>query len=298
MEAMISAENLVKIYKTADSEVLALQGLDLAVMPGEFVAVIGNSGSGKSTLLNIIGGLDRPSAGSLFVDGRNMVKFTEREMVEYKKKTVGFVWQNHARNLVPYLNIYDNVMLPLRFGPRPDREYVLRLIRMVGLEEKMKKNVMHLSGGEQQRAAIAVALAAKPRILLADEPTGALDTRTANLIFDLFQQLNTELGITIVTVTHDMKLAHKVNRVVRIRDGKTSSEILRTVSYAEELASGAHGQKLHREYAVLDRAGRVQIPAEYLENLHLHTRNRVAVQMEKDRIILTRDNPGEGEDAT
>ena len=286
---MIHCENLVKIYKVADLEVVALQGLDLHIDEGELMAIIGNSGSGKSTLLNMIGGLDRPSAGTLIVDGKNLLKFTERDLIRYKRETVGFVWQNNARNLIPYLTALENVELPILLRGRRKRQRALDLLEAVGLSHRRNNRLDQLSGGEQQRVAIAIALANRPKILLADEPTGSVDTKTADQILDLFRELNREMGITIVIVTHDPRLARKVDRVVAIRDGKTSSELVRRKSYADELAeleAEARGET-HVEYAVLDRAGRLQIPEEYLQEIGLKEAGKVRVTLENGRVVLS-----------
>lgn len=288
---MIHCDGLVKIYKTDDLEVVALQGLDLHVEAGELMAIIGNSGSGKSTLLNMLGGLDRPSAGQLLVDSKDLLKFTERDLVKYKRETVGFVWQSNARNLIPYLTALENVELPILLKGRRKRLRALELLDAVGLSHRMKNRLSELSGGEQQRVAIAIALSNEPKLLLADEPTGSLDTKMSNQILDLFRELNRKMGITIVIVTHDPLLARKVDRVVAIRDGKTSSEIIRRQSYAEELAALSSGTALtheesHVEYAVIDKAGRLQIPSTYLQADEFKEKNKVRVEMEEGRIIL------------
>lgn len=289
---MIHCDGLVKIYKTDDLEVVALQGLDLHVEAGELMAIIGNSGSGKSTLLNMLGGLDRPSAGKLLVDEKDLLKFTERDLVKYKRETVGFVWQNNARNLIPYLTALENVELPILLKGRGKRLRALELLDAVGLSHRTKNRLSELSGGEQQRVAIAIALANEPKLLLADEPTGSLDTKMSNQILDLFRELNRSIGITIVIVTHDPLLARKVDRVVAIRDGKTSSEIIRRQSYAEELAALENGgagfvpEESHVEYAVIDKAGRLQIPSSYLQAEEFKEKNKVRVEMEDGRIIL------------
>jgi len=291
---MIECENLVKIYKTADLEVVALQGLDLLVERGELMAIIGNSGSGKSTLLNMLGGLDRPSAGKLFVDGKDLLKYTDKDLKKYKRETVGFVWQNNARNLIPYLTALENVELPMVFTGRMRRERAKELLEMVGFTSRMMKSKLNqLSGGEQQRVAIAIALANQPKLLLADEPTGSVDTKTAMQILDVFRELNRTLGLTIVIVTHDRQLSRKVDRVVAIRDGRNSSEFIRKKSYAEELAELKKGfineesdEESHEELAVLDRAGRLQIPGEFLEALGLKGQNKIKVELDGDRIVL------------
>jgi ABC-type lipoprotein export system ATPase subunit len=276
----------------ADLEVVALQGLDLHVEQGELMAIIGNSGSGKSTLLNMLGGLDRPSAGQLHVDGKDLLKFNEKDLVKYKRETVGFVWQNNARNLIPYLTALENVELPILLQGKRKRERALELLDAVGLSHRIKNRLNQLSGGEQQRVAIAIALANNPQLLLADEPTGSVDTKMANQILDLFRDLNRRLGLTVVIVTHDPLLAKKVDRVVAIRDGKTSSEILRRKSYMDELAEMEQGLELneegdsHVEYAVLDKTGRLQVPEEMLKSIGIRSSNKVRVHLEDGRIVL------------
>jgi ABC-type lipoprotein export system ATPase subunit len=289
---MIRCEELVKIYKTADLEVVALQGLDMQVEDGELMAIIGNSGSGKSTLLNMLGGLDKPSAGKLFVDGKDLLAFGEKELVKYKRETVGFVWQNNARNLIPYLTALENVELPVLLKGRRRRARAIELLEAVGLGHRIKNKLSELSGGEQQRVAIAIALTNEPKLLLADEPTGSLDTKTSDQVLDLFRTLNQTMGITIVIVTHDPLLARKVDRVVQIRDGKTSAEMIRKESYADELArldaadEKSFQEESHIEYSVLDKAGRLQIPACYLDAEGFKDSNKVRVGMEEGRIIL------------
>lgn len=283
---IIICENLVKIYKTKELEVLALQGLELTIQKGELMAIIGNSGSGKSTFLNMIGGLDRPSAGKLIVDGKDLFKLSEKELVEYKRNTVGFVWQNNARNLVPYLSAWQNVQLPMMFsGAKQKKERALELLEMVGMSHKKDRRLNQLSGGEQQRIAIAIALANNPKILLADEPTGSVDVKTANYILDVFRELNRSLGLTVVIVTHDRMLSKKVNRVVAIRDGKTSSEMIVKQSYADRLDSIGTFDEGYDEYVVMDRAGRVQIPKEYLETIGVQG-NKVRMGLENGRIVI------------
>lgn len=284
---MIVCENLVKIYKTKDLEVLALQGLDLNIATGELMAIIGNSGSGKSTFLNMVGGLDRPSAGRLYVDGKDLFKMNEQELVMYKKKTVGFVWQNNARNLLPYLNATQNVMLPMMFGnERQKKQRAMELLELVGMAHKKNNKLSQLSGGEQQRIAIAIALANNPKVLLADEPTGSVDVKTGSYILDVFRELNRSLGLTIVIVTHDRALSKKVNRVVAIRDGKTSSEMIVKQSYIDRLDSINMFDEAHDEFAVLDKAGRVQLPKEMLERMGLQG-NKVQLELNDGKIVIT-----------
>lgn len=282
---MIECDNLVKIYKTRDTEVMALQGLDLIIERAEFMAIIGASGSGKSTLLNILGGLDTPTMGSITVDGRDLRKLSRAEFSAYKSKTVGFVWQNNARNLIPYLTAQENIELVGRIGKKFDKEYCLNLIDLVGLSGRRKNKLGELSGGEQQRVAIAIALINKPKILLADEPTGAVDSRTSASIMELFENLRSELDITTVVVSHDQNISKYVDRVVAIRDGKTSGEILRTelISKMENLASF---EEEHIELAIIDRTGRVQIPADYLEELSIGNKSKVRIDVEDEKISI------------
>ncbi len=288
---MIICEDLVKIYKTKELEVLALQGLDLTIDSGELMAIIGNSGSGKSTLLNMLGGLDRPSAGRLMVDGKDLTRITEPELVEYKRKTVGFVWQNNARNLVPYLNALQNITLPMMFeSEKKKKERALELLEIVGMSHKKYNKLSELSGGEQQRIAIAIALANNPKLLLADEPTGSVDTKTGTFILDVFRELNKSLGLTIVIVTHDRALAKRVNRVVAIRDGKTSSEMIMKQSYAENLdniRAFTEEEEIHNEYAVLDKAGRVQLPKEIMEKAGIKG-NKVLMEVVDGKIVISK----------
>ncbi len=288
MANMIECENLVKIYKTKDIEVLALQGLELIVEEGELMAIIGNSGSGKSTFLNMIGGLDRPSAGRLIVDGKDLFKLSEKELVEYKKSTVGFVWQNNGRNLLPYLSAIENVEMPMLFAdPKDKRKRAEELLELVGMSHRKNSKLNQLSGGEQQRIAIAIALANRPKLLLADEPTGSVDLKTSEYILDVFRKLNKELGLTIVIVTHDKHLASKVNRVVAIRDGKTSSERIMKSDYKKQLEgmAGFEEEGLQEEYAVLDKAGRVQIPRELLDEAGIEG-NKVKIELNDGKIVL------------
>ena len=287
-EIMVQADNLMKIYKTKDIEVVALQGLDLTVEQGELMAIIGNSGSGKSTFLNMIGGLDKPSAGKLFVDGKNLFTMTERQLVDYKRKTVGFVWQNNGRNLFPYLTALENVMVPMQIGSaKKCKERALELLDMVGLEHKKANKLSQLSGGEQQRVAIAIAVANAPKLLLADEPTGSVDSKTSDYILDVFRRLNKEWGQTIILVTHDVLLSKKVQRVAAIRDGKISSERILKETYTDVLegASAGWDEETQDEFAVIDRAGRVQIPRELLDTMNLEG-NKVRMSIRDGRITL------------
>ena len=285
---MIHCDGLVKIYKTDEIEVVALQGLNMLVEQGEMMAIIGNSGSGKSTLMNILGGLDRPSAGQVKVGPWDLLKITDEQLVEYKRDTVGFIWQNNARNLLPYLTAIENVEIPMMLSGKYDRKYAKELLERVGLKERMNNRLQQLSGGEQQRVAIAISLANRPSLLLADEPTGSVDSQTSDMIMDIFRSLNKDLGVTIVIVTHDLSLAGKVDRVVAIRDGLTSSEFIkRNADLGDVLSSMASKitvHDVHEEYAVVDRVGRLQVPKQLLEALGVD--NKVSLEFDGDKILI------------
>ncbi|NLV62213.1 MAG: ABC transporter ATP-binding protein [Clostridiaceae bacterium] len=279
---MILCDNLVKIYKTKETEVVALQGLDLTIQKGELTAIIGKSGSGKSTLLNIIAGLDRPSAGSIHVDGKNLLKFNDRQLMMYNRETIGFVWQNKARNLLPYLSAELNVQVPMMItGLKNRRDRARELLDMVGLKNRYKSRLGELSGGEQQRVAIAIALANKPKLILADEPTGAVDSINTYKIMELFEKLNNELGVTIVIVTHDLNISSMVDRVISISDGMIGSEMLKKEDYQKRLSlldDITQPTESHEEYAVIDNKGRIKIPEEYIENMKLRGGERIKIR--------------------
>ncbi|WP_135553368.1 ABC transporter ATP-binding protein [Paenibacillus cymbidii] len=283
---MIECEELVKIYKSEATEVVALQGLSLRVEAGELMAIIGSSGSGKSTLLSILGGLDRPSAGKVRVAERDLLRATEIELVRYKRHAVGFVWQNNARNLLPYLSALENVETAMMLAGRVDRAYALQLLERVGLGHRVRSKLRQLSGGEQQRVAIAIALANRPPLLLADEPTGSVDSATSDLIMQLFRRLNRELGVTIVIVTHDLSLARQVDRVVAIRDGLTSAELIRPSvrRTTGETALAEAASVSHDEFVVLDRVGRLQVPAAMLEALGIS--GKAHLELDGDKIVI------------
>jgi len=276
-EPLIIAENLVKIYRIGDLELQALQGLELTVQQGEVIALIGTSGSGKSTLLNVIGGLDRPNAGKISVAGQDLLKMSDAALNRYRRRYVGFVWQQKARNLIPYLNALQNVEMPMLMAgmhPKERHEWSNELLDLMGIGARRRHHLAQLSGGEQQRVAIAVALANKPPLLLADEPTGEVDGTTAQVIFDLFHDLNERLGITIVIVSHDAQIARQVQRVVAIRDGKTSSEVVRRAAapLAEGVERTEENSHTLTEYVVLDSAGRLQVPREMRERYNIGDR--------------------------
>lgn len=287
LEPLIVCENLVKIYRLeahdgsgSSEEVHALQGVDLAIAAGEMIGIVGASGSGKSTLLNVLGGLDRPTGGKALVGGRDLGRLSALDLDRYRRETVGFVWQHGARNLVPYLTAEENIEVPLTLsgqGGEVSRQRALELLELVGLSERVGHRMEELSGGEQQRVAIAVALSNRPTLLLADEPTGELDTSTAKTIYDLLRSLNKSLGLTIVIVSHDSGIAKHVDRVVAVRDGKLASETVRVQK--------AEGEEHHlEELAVLDAAGRLQIPREALERFNI--RRRVRVEVTEEGILI------------
>jgi putative ABC transport system ATP-binding protein len=279
--SQIVCENLVKIYKVADLEVVALQGLDLIVDAGELLAIVGASGSGKSTLQNILGGLDGPTAGKAEVAGFDLAALGSRDRTIYRQEVVGFVWQQTARNLFAYLNVRENVELPLvlaGMGGRDRHGVVAELLELVGMGDRATHRPHELSGGEQQRVALAIALANRPKVLLADEPTGELDTESADELFGALRQLNEALGVTVIVLTHDPLVSTQVNRTIAIRDGRTSTE---TVRRRELDAFGEH-QVVADEYALLDRAGRLQLPREYVDALEL--RRRVRLALERDHV--------------
>jgi ABC-type lipoprotein export system ATPase subunit len=290
VEPLIVCENLVKIYRLNQDggksiEVQALQGLDITVADGEMIGIVGASGSGKSTLLNILGGLDRPTGGHALVGRQDLGNLSERALDQYRLHKVGFVWQQATRNLIPYLTALENVELPLTLSGqvgKSSRERAIQLLKVVDLHERMGHRLEELSGGEQQRVAIAIAMANDPKLLLADEPTGELDTVTAKSIYDLFRALNHDLGLTIVIVSHDLGIAQHVDRVVAVRDGKLASETLRV----QKSDSDEHHLV---ELAVLDSAGRLQIPREYLEQFHI--KRRVQMEMTEEGILI---RPPEG----
>jgi len=294
-EPVILCENLIKIYQIGDVEVLALQGLEFNVQAGEMVGIVGVSGSGKTTLLNVLGGLVRPSAGQVIVNGHNLLKLSDGALNRYRRTEVGFVWQQGARNLIPYLTARENVAFPMSLSGllgRQAQERAGALLEMVGLGSRMDHYLPALSGGEQQRTAIAVALANNPTILLADEPTGELDSVTAQSIYDALRQLNQALGLTILIVSHDPGLARQVDRVVAIRDGKTATE---TVRAQRDAGSGDEGVEVEQfeELTMLDSAGRLQLPQSYRDSLQIG--DRVRLELMDDGVLIRPVKRGEGE---
>jgi ABC-type lipoprotein export system ATPase subunit len=296
-DALVVCDNVVRIYQSDKIEVQALQGLDLLVHEGEMVAIVGASGSGKSTLLQVLAGVDAPTAGRAVVAGNDLGALSRSERVRYRRHVVGFVRQQTARNLVPYLTARQVVDLPMSIagvGRRERGERTEALLEAVGVAHCADRRPDEMSGGEQQRVAICVAMANRPRVLLADEPTGELDSETAQDVFDALRTANRELGATIVVVTHDTAVSGQVARTVAIRDGRTSSEVLRS----------GHGETgtytVAEEYAVMDRAGRVQVPRDFREALALTRRVRLAlaedhVEIRSDRSESDRSEPHRSE---
>ena len=274
----IECSGLFKIYKAADLEVVALRGLELTVEKGEIIAIVGASGSGKSTLLNILAGYDAPSAGTIRVGDFDLLQMTNKEVVDYRRHEVGFIWQETSRNLFPYLTALENVELPMVISgaPGPERrKRAQELLDVVGLGDRADHKPAQLSGGEQQRVAIAVGLSNQPPLLLADEPTGELDDQTGQEVLDLLNKVNQDLGTTTVIVTHDPAIATSVGRAVAIKDGKTSTETTREVSFERRLGGEASGTE---EFLLIDSAGSVQIPSDMLDNLNIGRRVRVDVK--------------------
>jgi peptide/nickel transport system ATP-binding protein len=282
----VQCDNLVKIYKVADLEVIALQGLNLKLAQGEMVALVGPSGVGKSTLLNVIGGLDTPSAGGVSVAGWDLLRMKDRERVQYKRQVVGFVWQQPARNLLPYLSARENVELPMQHNgikASVRQRRALELLEVVGLAGRAGFRPEHLSGGEQQRVALAVALANNPTLLLGDELTGQVDSQSAMQVLDAVQAINQAYGTTVIVVTHDPLVASRVDRVVTIRDGRTSTEIRRR-RHQEDDADERHPHLYEEEWAILDPVGRLQLPHAYVNTLEM--RELVKVHLEPDHISV------------
>ena len=287
--------DVFKIFKVADLEVVALRGLDLTVYESEVVALVGASGSGKSTLLNILAGYDSPSAGQVTIAGKDLINMKGSEIEKFHREEIGFVWQQASRNLFPYLTSLENVALPMLLSTTSDSERKNRsehLLNMVGMEHRSDHIPDQLSGGEQQRVAIAVGLANDPSLILADEPTGELDDRTASEILDLFGKVNQESKTTIVIVTHDPDIAYKVGRVVVIKDGKTSSEIHR-----RDLDSKISGEmdktKPLEESLLIDSNGRVQIPRELLQTTGITNRVKAVAENTSIRIQPPEESPTE-----
>ena len=284
MTAIIECHELVRIFSSTGVEVQALQGLDLTVETGELTAVIGASGSGKSTLLTILSGLDIPSAGRARVAGHDLLTMGGRERLSYRRNTVGFIWQQTTRNLLPYLTAAENVLLPLVMAGYPRAKRAARiaeLLELLNVGELRDRVPGQLSGGQQQRVAVAVALANSPEVLLADEPTGELDEANSTMVLEAFRGINETLGTTVLIVTHDAGVSDHVRRTVQIRDGRTSTEVLRRTSTDHT----GREQEVAEEFAVLDRVGRLQLPQDYITQLAM--RDRVRLGLEADHVTVS-----------
>jgi ABC-type lipoprotein export system ATPase subunit len=294
-DSEILCSDLVRIYASEGVEVQALQGLNLRIDRGEMVAIVGASGSGKSTLLGILSGLDRPTAGAAAVAGRNLLALSRSQRVDYRRHTVGFVWQQTGRNLLPYLTAAENVAMARSVARNPTHEMsVDQLLELLEVADCADRTPAKLSGGQQQRVAIAVALANDPRVLLADEPTGELDEKTSADVLEAMRGVNRELGVTTLIVTHDPTVSEHVRRTVQIRDGRTSTEVLRRT---EQHESGDE-RVVAEEFAVIDRVGRLQLPQEYMASLELRDRVRLALETDHLSVWPGHDGHPKQPDAT
>ncbi len=269
---IIECSNLIKIHKQGALEVVALQGLDFTMEVGEFVSVVGKSGAGKSTLLKILAGLELPSAGQVMVSGADLTEMTQAGLTRHYRGSVGFLWQDFTRNLLPYLKAIANVELPMLLagvGRRKRRQRALALLEATGMRNHAFATVHDLSGGEQQRLALCVALAMAPRLLLADEPTGELDTETSLEIYELLRRLCHDGGLSVLVVTHEVALANRSDRVVRLADGRVLTETQRGMT---------------RELLAVDSAGSVRIPRDMLLAAGIY--ERAHAELTEDGILL------------
>ncbi len=281
VETLIVCTNLVRTYRVEHAEVGALKGVSLQVESGEMVAIVGPSGSGKSTLLNILAGLDAPTSGVARVAGWDLLPMSDADRLSYRRTVVGFVREPIGRNLLPNLRALENIMLPMAFAgasPQTKRRRAKELLDAMGIGHLSRRLPGQLSGGEQQRVAIAVALANHPLVLIADEPTGELDSATGDDVLETLQTANRVLGATVVIATHDSSISEKVNRTITIRNGRISSRVVQGTAVPPETLDAV----LAEEYAVVDRTGRVQLPKEFRKALGL--RNRVRLELESDHI--------------
>ncbi len=270
-EPFIICKQVVKAYTVSDHEIVALRGIDFQMARGEMVAIIGPSGAGKSSLMNLLGGLDTPTAGQLAVGKQNLLDMKPGLLADYRLKQVGFVWQQVDRNLFPHRTALQNVMLPMtlaRVARSHRRARALELLEAVGMAERVHYKPTELSGGQQQRVAIAVALANQPQLLLADEPTGALDSETAHQVMDLLMSLREQLNLTVLMVTHDLKMAKYADRVLTLRDGALGQDL----SDDEQAASQ------------VEPDGKLQLPDEVRK--HLTAADRIAIEIRPEGVLI------------
>ena len=286
---ILDLKGIYKEYQQGKMKVPVLKDVNFSMEEGEYVAIMGPSGSGKTTLMNIIGCLDKQTSGTFFLDGQDIMSCSENDMSDIRLNKIGFVFQSF--HLLPKQSALANVEMPLNYARVPKkerRERALKALERVGLADRVDFKPNQLSGGQMQRVAIARAIVNNPKLLLADEPTGAVDTKTANQIFELFHKLNEEFKITIIIVTHDMALADKVERTVLISDGKISTEKIRKVSLEELQRLASAAEFTHEEYSVLDKAHRLQLTEEMLEEAGIDS-NKVRIKVQDGKILIQKE---------
>ena len=284
---VIDCQDVYKIYKASELEVVALRGLDLSVKPGEVLGIVGSSGSGKSTLLNLLAAYDIPSAGKVNINGKNLAYLSSADVYKFRANEIGFILQQPSANLFPYLTAKENVQLPSLLNNTRLQEDAEKLLEIVGLGNRKFHLPKMLSGGEQQRVAIAIALANNPSILLADEPTGELDEKTSMEIFDVFRRINEELGTTIIVVSHDPNISQRIGRVLMIKDGKIGIEIRRKDGFSG-ISNSLDRVELLEEISVFDAQDRLQIPEEYLRKTGIE--NTAIISIKGDEIIIKKEH--------
>ena len=289
---ILKVENLTKVYGKGENEVRALNGVSFSVEKGDFVAIIGPSGSGKSTLLHTLGGVDRPTGGKVLVNGQDVYSRSDEQIAVFRRREVGLIYQFY--NLIPVLNVEENMSLPVLLdGRNVNRDRLRELIRELDLVGREKHLPNQLSGGQQQRVSIGRALMNSPSIVLADEPTGAVDTKTTAQIMNLFHMVNADFGVTTVIVTHDRQLSHMVPRVVTISDGRIGTEFIRREEIdmeSDEImdATAGHDQGSHVEYGFIDGRKRLFLPENYLAAVGLKEKSKVCIQIDADKLILSK----------
>ena len=284
---VIDCQDVYKIYKASELEVVALRGLDLSVKQGEVLGIVGSSGSGKSTLLNLLAAYDIPSAGKVNINGKNLAYLSSADVYKFRANEIGFILQQPSANLFPYLTAKENVQLPSLLNNTRLQEDAEKLLEIVGLGNRKFHLPKMLSGGEQQRVAIAIALANNPSILLADEPTGELDEKTSMEIFDVFRRINEELGTTIIVVSHDPNISQRIGRVLMIKDGKIGIEIRRKDGFSG-ISNSLDRVELLEEISVFDAQDRLQIPEEYLRKTGIE--NTAIISIKGDEIIIKKEH--------